>query len=261
MEKKTYPTVKDAIFLCLLYIGIYYAMVIVLAFIMGPLGIGYGSQIYMRGQFFLFILSDVIVIYFAYKKSNKKFNEIIKFSNVSLHVWLLMIVYISGFTVLSWIIIGIWTGLQPLPQSILLYAQILIVYIQEHFMGSILFMGLIPAFTDEIFFRGIILNGFKENYSRKKSIILNAALNGALYGVLVFVPLVCVIKFLFGMISAWIFLKTKSIIPSIFINLFYRMAGIILIMLMMKSDVVIPIPSIAGQLTLSSWLAAIVVIF
>jgi membrane protease YdiL (CAAX protease family) len=89
-------------------------------------------------------------------------------------------------------------------------------------------MVIIPAFTQETLFKGIILNGFSENYSQKKSIIISAVL----YGIVeyAFSPfwLFVVAGFLYGIISAWIYLNTKSLVPGIFINMFIKAAYILL---------------------------------
>jgi membrane protease YdiL (CAAX protease family) len=86
----------------------------------------------------------------------------------------------------------------------------------KYIIVSILLVGIIPAFVEELLFRGVILHGFKENYSRKKAIIISALL----FGIIHLNPWQFVTAFIIGIISAWICIKTGSIILSIYIHLF-----------------------------------------
>ena len=219
MEKNSYPTIKDAIFLCLFLGAIQFGMILIPFILVFLYGVGLESQNYMRGQLFLSILSFAIVIYWGYKKSYKKFDGILKFNGVSLHIWLSIIIFMSGFVLLVQRIDSISSYLIPSLQSM---SQELTLYcVNEHLFVSLLLIGIILPFTQEILFRGIILNGFKENYSQKKSIIISAVLFG--------ITTLSFPGFVFGIISAWICLKTKSIIPSIFIDMLYNSASVFML--------------------------------
>jgi membrane protease YdiL (CAAX protease family) len=82
-------------------------------------------------------------------------------------------------------------------------------------------------------FRGVILHGFRENYSRKKAIIISALL----FGIIHLNPWQFVTAFIIGMISACICIKTGSIILSIYIHLFNNMVTV----LTMKFKNIIPL--------------------
>jgi len=69
-------------------------------------------------------------------------------------------------------------------------------------------------------FRGIILNGFKENYSHKKAIIVSSLL----FGIVHLNPWQFVTASLFGIVSAWVCLKMKSLTLSIYMHLFNNTA-------------------------------------
>jgi membrane protease YdiL (CAAX protease family) len=103
----------------------------------------------------------------------------------------------------------------------------------EYIILSIILAGIIPAFAEEMFFRGVILSGFKDNYSRKKAIIISSLL----FGLIHLNPWQFVTAFIIGLISAWICLQIKSILPSIYMHLFNNM----LIVLAMKYGDIISI--------------------
>ena len=134
----------------------------------------------------------------------------------------------SGFVLLAQRIESISFYLIPFLQSA--YQEAVLYCVNEHLFVSLLLLGIILPFSQEILFRGIILNGFKENYSQKKSILFSAILYTIIYFILNSPILsIFVIRFFIGSISAWMCLKTKSILPGIFINLFYNMTNFLLI--------------------------------
>ncbi|MDR1804480.1 MAG: CPBP family intramembrane metalloprotease [Treponema sp.] len=228
MEKKCYPTIKEAVFLCIILFVIQIGTGFIIGLISGLYGFGAGSKIMERGTYFIVILSYALVIYRVYKKSHKKISEILMFNNVSLSIWLSIIIFIPGFTLISQRIYYIIKNLAPMPQFLQLSLQQKTFYIvKERLFISLLLMAIIPSFLFEILFRGIIFNGFRENYSQKKSILISALLYWIVVSEFI-LYLTFVTGFLFGIISAWICIKTKSLIPGILINLFQNMFEIFL---------------------------------
>ena len=232
MEKKSYPTIKDAIFLCLFYFVIQIGMDLIFGIFSSLYGVGPGSKIYERGVSLIVILSFALVIYRGYKKSGKKINEIIMLKNVSLYIWLSIIIFMPGFILISERIYYIIKNLAPMPQFLqLLFEQTvfgIVNDVNEHLFISLLLKAIIPSFVIEILFRGIISSGLRKNYSQKKTIIISAVLYWiTVYGF--FFYLTFVAGFLYGIISAWICLKTKSLIPSILMRLFQNTVDIFLV--------------------------------
>ena len=76
---------------------------------------------------------------------------------------------------------------------------------------------LMPA-AEEILFRGIGYIGFASRFGRTKGMVLSALLFAALHGYIrSFVPLILggIPMFLMGLTLAWLFIRTKSLIPCI----------------------------------------------
>jgi len=95
----------------------------------------------------------------------------------------------------------------------------------KYIIFPLLFVGVGPAFVEEMLFRGVILNGFKENYSHKKAIIVSSLL----FGIVHLNPWQFVTAFIMGIVSAWVCLKIKALTLSIYMHLFNNMAAVLLI--------------------------------
>jgi membrane protease YdiL (CAAX protease family) len=93
---------------------------------------------------------------------------------------------------------------------------------------SIISIGIIPAFTEEMLFRGIILNGFKNNYSEKKAILVSALLFGFWH----LNPWQFGSAFILGLLTAFICLRTGSILLCIYIHLFNNVLAVIVVRIM-----------------------------
>ena len=221
MEAINYPKIKNAILLCLLLAGIQIGAGLIFGTIIALLGIGTDSLIYGIGIIFINLLSFGLVIFLGYKKTHRNFNEVFKFNNISLNYWLSIIVFMLGFIIISSEIDNVLHFFLPMP----LFLQDLFeaIIVNKYITVSILLVGIIPAFVEEMLFRGVILNGFRGNYSIRKAIILSSLL----FGIIHFNPWQFVTAFIIGMISAWICIKTESIILCIYIHLFNNMVSVL----------------------------------
>jgi membrane protease YdiL (CAAX protease family) len=119
-----------------------------------------------------------------------------------------------GFVILSSELDNLLNYLLPMPE--LLQDVFNTMLADENIFLSIILVGIIPAFVEEMLFRGVILGGFRENYSRKKAVIISSLL----FGIIHLNPWQFVTAFVIGIISAWICLQAKSILPSIYMHLF-----------------------------------------
>jgi len=220
MEGTNYPKLKAAILLCLLLLGIQIAAGMVLGIITGLLGMRSDSLFYGAGVILINLLSFGLVIFLGFKRTHKKFNEVFMFNNVPLKYWVSIIVFMFGFVIVSSELDNILQYFLPMPSFFQDVFESMLV--NEYIIVSILLVGIIPAFVEEMLFRGVILNGFRGNYSRRKAIILSSVLFGAIH----LNPWQFVTAFIIGIISAWICIKTESIILSIYIHLFNNVLSV-----------------------------------
>jgi membrane protease YdiL (CAAX protease family) len=221
MEIKAYPKIKNAILLCLLFLCIQVGLGFIFGVIIGILSISAESLFYGIGNIILNLLSFAVVILIGIKKSKQKFNEIFKFVNVSLDYWLAIIVFMAGFVITASEIDNVLTYFLPMPDFFRSTFNLLMA--KQLFIVSIIMVGIIPGFAEEMLFRGVLLNGLEKNYSNKKAILISALL----FGIVHLNPWQFVTAFIIGIVSAWIYIKTKSIVLCIYMHLFNNITSIV----------------------------------
>jgi len=159
-EVKAYPKIKNAVLLCLLFLGVQLLSGVVAGIIFGLFGISNESLTYGISITVLYLLSFSLVIFIGFKKSKQKFNEVFKFNKVSLDHWLAIIILMFGFIIVSSEIDNIINYLIPMPGVLQNIFETIIV--DQMYIISIILVGILPAFAEEMFFRGVLLNGFKK---------------------------------------------------------------------------------------------------
>ena len=208
MENKVYPTIKNAISLCLLFLGINTGLsilILLLPDISLPSGIVTGLYS---------IISFGVVLLIGFKKAKRNFNEVFKFNNVSPFLWGAMIIFSIGLVIVMSELDNILNYFLPMPDFFrvifdeLMSGHMLII--------SLITIGIIPAFTEELLFRGLLLDGLCKNYSERKAIIVTALL----FGIIHLNPWQFLTAFIIGLVTAYICIKTKSILLCIYLHLF-----------------------------------------
>ena len=79
---------------------------------------------------------------------------------------------------------------------------------------SFLLVVIAAPLLEEIFFRGILLEGFLHNYSPRKAILLSALIFGAIH----LNPIQIPGAFLIGIFLGWVYWKTRTLLPVILIH-------------------------------------------
>ena len=214
MENKIYPTIKNAILLCLLFLGIQLG----LGFLIGVFQIIFSlpetSLLVGVLTALTSIISFGIVLWMGFRKTKRKFNEVFKFNKISSFLWIAIMVFMIGFVMVSSEIDNLLNYILPMPEMFRDVFETLMA--EQIFVIAIISVGIIPAFTEELFFRGLILDGLKNNYSKRKAIIISALL----FGIIHLNPWQFYGAFIIGLISAWVCIKTNSILLSIYIHFF-----------------------------------------
>jgi membrane protease YdiL (CAAX protease family) len=211
MGNKIYPSMKNAILLSLLFLGIQ----IGLGIIVGLLSVVFKSNLFLgvlTGLGNLMAFGIVLVI--GFKKTKRKFNDVFKFNSVSVSLWIAIIIFMIGFVIVSSELDNLVNYFLPMPEMLRDIFEDLMT--NQLFIFSIIVMGIIPGFMEELFFRGLILDGLNRNYSPRKAIIISALL----FGIIHLNPWQFYGGFIIGLFSAWICIKTNSILLSIYIHFF-----------------------------------------
>ena len=221
MEIKAYPDIKHAALLCLLFLGIQIAGGLILGAVISVLGYSAESMIFGIGTIFLFIISFAAVILIGFKKSGRKFNEVFLFKNVPPGVWLSVIIFMFGYVIISSGIDNLINYFFPMPVFLQNTFQSMLG--NDYFVISLLLVGILPAFLEEMFFRGVVLSAFRINYSQTKAVLLSALF----FGIIHLNPYQFVTAFLIGLIMAYVLIKTNSILPAVYMHLFNNVTAVI----------------------------------
>ena len=89
---------------------------------------------------------------------------------------------------------------------------------------GIIAVTLIGPLVEELVFRGAITQFLLEKYHAKTAIVIS----GAIFGLVHMNPVQAVGGFLFGLLLAWVYYKTKSILPVLFIHIINNSLSVIL---------------------------------
>ncbi len=118
IENKPYPGIKNAIFLCLLLLGLQIVVGIIPWIIDFISVIGTESIVYQIGKILINLLPSGFVIYIGYKKSHKKLDELFVFNDVSSNLWIATTVFMCGFVILSSELSNILEYFLPMPGNL-----------------------------------------------------------------------------------------------------------------------------------------------
>jgi membrane protease YdiL (CAAX protease family) len=214
MEKKIYPGLKNSILLTLLLLGVQIGFGIIVGLIQALLQISNESLTVGVLTGFGNLIAFGLVIFIGFKKSRRTFQEIFKFNNVSLSLWLSVIIFMIGFVIVTSELDNILNYILPMPD--LLKNIFDSIMAKDAFIVSLIVMGILPGFLEEMFFRGVILNGLSKNYSMRKAIIVSSLL----FGIVHLNPWQFYAAFIIGLITARLYLRTNSILLGIYIHMF-----------------------------------------
>jgi membrane protease YdiL (CAAX protease family) len=236
MDGKAYPSIKNAILLCLLAValqigsGLIIGLVIGFVFAMKNMpNISEASTIsditavsdmtnmtavtgIATGLINLVALGIVILI--GFKKTKRGLNEVFKLNKVSPALWAAATLFMVGSIIVISELDNLLNHVLPMPEMLrnMFYG----LAAGQPFVFAIIVMGIIPGIMEELLFRGLILDGFQRNYSQRKAILLSALL----FGLIHLNPWQFYSAFIIGVISAFICLKTNSLLLSIYIHFF-----------------------------------------
>ena len=217
-----YPKIKNAIALWFLLLG---------------LNIGAGSLLgvfsrlsglprnLLTDQIALMVATVIcfgIPIVIGYKKTKRKLNEVFKFNAVSPFLWVTATLLTIGLLIVLSALDNLLSLVLPMPEWLDQIFESMMV--EQPLVISIIHVGVLAAFTEELLFRGLILDGLNRNYSKRKAIIVSALLFGFMHmNPWQFVP-----AFIAGLFLAWICIETKSIWLCIFIHFLNNTLEIVL---------------------------------
>lgn len=185
-------------------LGIYILLSLGLAFIIQPLMSMIGESIVTLLASFI---SMAIVIFFALQFKGASFSylfEGMKFA--SLQVYLVSIL----FTIFMILAIDPITSFIPMPEWL---EEIMASLIKKNF-ASFMTIAIVAPVMEELLFRKVIFEGFLENYSLKKAILMSAFM----FALFHLNPWQGIGAFIAGVYLAYLFYKTGDIMLCMFVH-------------------------------------------
>lgn len=158
-----------------------------------------------------------LILEIGLRRANTSLRQICPLAPVRLSLLLPMAFTVIGTNILvSEIDNLLWTFLPP-PAWFLKYIEI-VVGAHISLWGSILALVVVAPLTEELLMRGFILRGFLSHYSTRKAILASAVL----FGLLHLNPWQFIGATILGILFAWWFIQTRSILPCLFGHALYN---------------------------------------
>jgi membrane protease YdiL (CAAX protease family) len=193
-------TFKQAALLCLFLLGLWGAA----AFLLRLIGLR------------IFTLLDSIILLAATLVAVKQagtgmLTKILAPRGVPAQVFFSLIVMYLGFEILNSELLNLWAHVIPIPEGFFgsggraSFGSIVIALITQ---------SLFPAFTEEIFFRGVLLDKLSKTYPARKAILMSALL----FGMMHFNPWQFLNASIGGIFYGWLYLRFRSIWVCMFMH-------------------------------------------
>ncbi len=198
--KQQYPNILQTFGL----LGIYLLLSIGLAFLIQPLMEMFSESIV---TLFASVVSMVAVIFIALQLKNASFKYLIdelKFASIQVYLISLL------FTVFMILAIDPITSFIPMPQWL---EDIMANLVQKN-IASFITIAIAAPILEELLFRKIIFEGYLQNYSVKKAILMSAFM----FALFHLNPWQGIGAFVAGTFLAFLFYKTGDIVLCMFVH-------------------------------------------
>ncbi|MFP3043434.1 CPBP family intramembrane metalloprotease [Treponema primitia] len=192
-------TFKKALLLCFFADGLWFAANMVLGIV--HLDSGFFSSCAYLG----------VVLFTAARTSKDELRRIFVWRTMPVHIWAALLIMFFGFVILSSEFFNLFLTVFPIPEGLFGGKR-------ESLLAAIVLGAFFPGFTEETFFRGILLRRFCRVYSRRKALLFSAAL----FGIMHLNPWQAVNTFIVGLFLGWVYCRYKSIWPCIFLHAYHN---------------------------------------
>lgn len=204
-SKQAFPTIPQAAILTFALLLMTLVIFIQIYFIDSTFDTDFSDNIFFEAFSTLFIFGVIIV--YGFKRTGKALSEIFPLRFFNPLILIPLIVTVIGTSILLSEVDNLINVILPMPKSLLeIFEDLFQVPLQ-----AVFFAIIIAPITEETFFRGIILNGFLENYSPRKAVIVSSLL----FGIIHFNPWQFTGAFILGMLFAWCYIQTRSLLPCL----------------------------------------------
>lgn len=219
-QSHLYPGMRQAIWLMVLAALLMVSLSILVAIIDEVFHVSLGGHPAVMAAVTLIAIGLILML--GLKKNNAPFKDVFPLKPIQMILFLPMVFTIIGVDIVLSEMDNLLRTLLPAPKWI---ADL--VYLsrgQASLWGSILVFVVVAPLTEELLFRGLILRGFLSRYTVRKAILASAIL----FGLFHFNPWQLLGAITVGVLFAWWFVQTGSLIPCLFGHAFSNAMPLIL---------------------------------
>jgi uncharacterized protein len=204
-----YPGFWHAVLLCGIFIALQVAASIPFAIAMVAFKSPLASHPAFIGIANLIACAGVILI--ARQIGRPTMAQVFSFRRVPALAVAAVILTMPGAVILVSEFNNLLVHILPLPDWLARLFRELTEQTGQHFWGGVFLLVLVAPITEEVMFRGLILRGFLQRFSPARAFVLSAILFGATH----LNPWQFVTGLVMGVIFAWWYARTRSLIPSL----------------------------------------------
>lgn len=153
-------------------------------------------------------ISFGIVLLWGSRKASAPYKEVFPMRRFPIRLLIPMCLVIIGISIVGSEVDNAFRAILSPPD----WLDDIFLRLAGHGVGSVLALVVVAPVTEELLFRGLILHGFLSRY-RVRAALLTSAL---LFGLFHLNPWQFVHTAAIGLLFAWWFLRTRSLIPCIF---------------------------------------------
>lgn len=207
-KSNLYPGIRQAIWLLVLAAFLMVSLGILVRMLGDVIDVSLGEH---PAFIALILLTAIgIILMLGLKKANAPFKDVFSFKPIQMLLLLPMVFTIIGVDILLSEMDNLFRTLLPAPEWIV--DSMNLVRGQKSLWGSIVVLVVVAPLTEELLFRGLILRGFLSRYSVRKAILASAIL----FGLFHLNPWQLLGAIILGVLFAWWFVHTGSLLPCLF---------------------------------------------
>ena len=224
---RRYPGICQAIWLLIL-IGLLVFALSFIALIVEHI-INYPLSKHPAAMAITYLVAIVFVLKIGFDKTKAIFKNVFPLSSTQTSLLIPMIITLMGFTILQAEMNNLISMFIPGAEVV---AKHNIELVNQSYWGAVLALVVVAPFTEELLFRGIILRGFLNRYKVSEAIMVSALLFGVIHlNIFQFLG-----AFFIGILFAWWFVKTRSLLPCIFGHVLNN-AFIVILIIMIRPNI------------------------
>ena len=208
-ENYPYPNIRQSIWLLVLLIILTIGIGIIFGILEFAIDVPLSQHPAVLALLNLVAFGLILAI--GLKRANASLREICPLVRVRLSLFFPMVLTVIGTSILLSEIDNLLRVFLPPPA---LFTDLLesLVGAQESLWGSIVLLVVIAPLTEELLVRGLILRGFLSHYTARKAIFASAVF----FGLIHLNPWQFIGATTWGILFAWWFIQTRSILPCLF---------------------------------------------